>query len=354
LKKRSITNCRTPSAWPNAGEPIIVKPDAAAILPKLVRHFGEPYADASALPSFYLSQVTRSHVTVALNGDGGDESFAGYDRYFANRLAEGAQRLPGFAVLARAAARMLPDGRDIKSPAQRAKRFLTAATQPMSERYGEWVSSSTGHFGEALKHSLYSRDMRALLNQERPGAWMESLFAEARSKGAVDAAMAVDVAAYLPNDLLVKVDITSMANSLEARSPFLDHEVMEFAARLPEELKLRGRQSKYILKHAFADLLPPENVNRPKMGFGVPVADWLRGSLREFLEDTLLSRRAAERGYFEPETIRRLIGEHIKRRANHGFQLWNLLMLEMWHCEMMEENFSLAGQAAAQRPLIAS
>jgi asparagine synthase (glutamine-hydrolysing) len=340
---------RVAKRWGTDHHEFIVKPDAVAVLPKLVRHFGEPYADASALPTFYLSQVTRSHVTVALNGDGSDESFAGYDRYFANRLAERTQRLPGFAALARAAARMLPDGRDVKNPAQRAKRFLTAATRPMSERYGEWVSSSTGHFNEALKHSLYSGDMRALLGKERPSAWMESLFAEARCRGAVDAAMAVDVAAYLPNDLLVKVDITSMANSLEARSPFLDHEVMEFAARLPEDLKLRGRQSKYILKHAFADLLPPENVNRPKMGFGVPVADWFRGSLREFLEDTLLSRRAADRGYFEPETIRRLIGEHVERRANHGFQLWNLLMLELWHCEMVEGDFSLAGQAAAHR-----
>jgi asparagine synthase (glutamine-hydrolysing) len=126
---------------------------------------------------------------------------------------------------------------------------------------------------------------------------------------------------------------------------------MELAARLPEGLKLRGRQSKYILKHAFADLLPPENVNRAKMGFGVPVADWFRGSLREFLANTLLSRRATERGYFDTGMIRRLIGEHVERRANHGFQLWNLLMLEMWHGEMLEGNVSLVGQAAAQHPL---
>src|SRR6185503_360399 len=130
-----------------------------------------------------------------------------------------------------------------------------------------------------------------------------------------------------------KVDITSMANSLEARSPFLDHEVMEFAARLPVDLKLRGRQSKYLLKRAFGDLLPPENVERRKMGFGVPVGEWFRGPLRELLRDTLLSEQSG--GYFRQETVTRMVHEHLERRADHGFRLWNLLMLELWHREFI-------------------
>jgi asparagine synthase (glutamine-hydrolysing) len=146
----------------------------------------------------------------------------------------------------------------------------------------------------------------------------------------VDAAMAIDVQSYLPYDLLVKVDITSMANSLEARSPFLDHEVMEFAARLPLDIKMRGREAKYLLKRAFADLLPAENVNRRKMGFGVPVGDWFRGPLKELLMDTLMNSRT---GYFNKSVIDKLIDDHISRRADNAFQLWNLLMLELWYRE---------------------
>jgi asparagine synthase (glutamine-hydrolysing) len=166
---------------------------------------------------------------------------------------------------------------------------------------------------------------------------MAALFADGEELDPVDAAMAVDVQSYLPYDLLVKVDITSMANSLEARSPFLDHEVMEFAARLPVNLKLRGRQSKYLLKRAFADLLPPENANRRKMGFGVPVGEWFRGPLRAFLEDTLLSRCALARGYFQSDFVRDLVEQHLKRRADHSFALWNLLILELWHQEFIDQ-----------------
>jgi asparagine synthase (glutamine-hydrolysing) len=145
--------------------------------------------------------------------------------------------------------------------------------------------------------------------------------------------MAIDVASYLPYDLLVKVDITSMANSLEARSPFLDHEVMEFAARLPVEIKFRGGRLKSLLKRAFADLLPQENVNRRKMGFGVPVGQWFRGPLRELSQDALLSPRSIERGYFREPEVRRLVAEHLEQRADYSSQLWNLLMLELWHRE---------------------
>jgi asparagine synthase (glutamine-hydrolysing) len=306
----------------------IVEPDALAILPRLVRHYGEPYADSSAVPTYYVSQITRASVTVALNGDGGDESFAGYERYLGNQLAERVQAVPGAAATGRLLSRLLPDSLDPKSRLRQARRFLNVATQPMAERYGHWI----GYFNEAAKQQLYRPEVRAQLEREQTYEdWLAQLFAAAQSLDPVDAAMAVDVQSYLPFDLLVKVDITSMAHSLEARSPFLDHEVMEFAARLPVNLKLRGKEAKYLLKRTFADLLPPQNVKRRKMGFGVPVGEWFRGPLRPLLEDALL----AGSEYFEPAPLRRLVTEHLERRADHSFKLWNLLMLELWQREFI-------------------
>jgi asparagine synthase (glutamine-hydrolysing) len=327
---------RIAERWETDHHEFIVDPDALSILPKLVRHYGEPYADSSAIPTFYVAQMTRRHVTVALNGDGGDESFAGYERYLANDIAERLQSIPGLAPAARALSRMIPDSIDPKSRTRQARRFLSVAARPMAERYPRWLS----FFQEETKPQLYSQDFIARLNgggNGHDGRWLNSLFNGAGNgdspKNSVDAAMAVDVVSYLPYDLLVKVDITTMANSLEARSPFLDHEVMEFAAQLPIDIKFRGRRLKHLLKTAFADLLPPENVNRRKMGFGVPVGQWFKGPLREFLQDILLSRPSLTRGYFREAEVRRLVGEHLQGRADHAFQLWNLLMLELWHRE---------------------
>ncbi len=325
---------RIAELWGADHHEFVVEPDALAILPKLVRHYGEPYADSSAIPTFYVSQMTRQHVTVALNGDGGDESFAGYERYLGNYIAERLQTAPGARLAARALSRVIPDSTNPKSRLRQARRFLAVATQPMPERYSRWLT----FFHDETKPQLYSSDFTVQLNGRRDG-WLPSLFDELAGFDSplnpIDAAMAVDVASYLPYDLLVKVDITSMANSLEARSPFLDHEVMEFAARLPVEIKVRNRQLKHLLKRAFADLLPPENVNRRKMGFGVPVGQWFRGPLRDLLLDALLSRRSLERGYFCEAEVRRLVDLHLENRADHSSQLWNLLMLELWHREFL-------------------
>ena len=320
---------RIADRWSTEHHRFVVEPNALEVLPRLVRHYGEPYADSSAVPTFYVSQLTRAEVTVALNGDGGDESFAGYERYLGNRLAERIRLLPGSGLAARALSGLLPDSLDPKSGLRRARRFLAVATEAMPARYGRWI----GYFDPTAKETLYSADFRASLNGSRPESWMAGLFDAAKGLDPVDASMAVDVRSYLPFDLLVKVDITSMANSLEARSPFLDHEVMEFAARLPVELKLRGRESKYLLKRAFRDLLPSENVDRRKMGFGVPVGEWFRGPLKELLRDALLSEQSG--GYFRRETVTKMVHEHLERRADHGFRLWNLLMLELWHREFI-------------------
>jgi asparagine synthase (glutamine-hydrolysing) len=323
---------RIAERWGTDHHEFVVEPDALSILPKLVRHYGEPYADSSAIPSFYVAQMTRRQVTVALNGDGGDESFAGYERYLANYLAERMISIPGASAAARALSHIIqswpswPGSIDPKGRAQRARRFLAAAWRPMSERYPQWLKV----FQDEAKTRLYSPEFSGLLN--RHGAVANSSRLPSHP---VDAAMAIDIASYLPYDLLVKVDITSMANSLEARSPFLDHEVMEFAARLPVEIKFRGGKLKSLLKRAFADLLPPENVNRRKMGFGVPVGQWFRGPLRDLLRDATLSADTLGRLFFRRQEVRRLVDEHLELRADHSSQLWNLLMLELWSREFI-------------------
>ena len=329
---------RIADKWSADHHEFIVKPDALSILPKLVRHYGEPYADSSAIPTFYVSQMTRSSVTVALNGDGGDESFAGYERYLGNRIAERLHAVPGMIAPARALSKMLPDSIDPKNRIRQAKRFLSVAASEMSSRYGRWVS----YFSEEAKQHLYSREFRSRLNGDGRGRWIESLFSETNGLDPVDAAMSVDVRSYLPFDLLVKVDITSMANSLEARSPFLDHEVMELAARLPGRMKLRGSESKFVLKRAFADMLPRENVRRRKMGFGVPVGEWFRGALKPLLEDSLLSGSAATRKYFDPRQVERFVRDHFDRKTDYSFPLWSLLMLELWHQEFIGAHASSA------------
>ena len=306
----------------------VVRPDAMEVLPKLVEHYGEPYADSSAIPTYYVARETRKHVTVALNGDGGDECFAGYERYAAMRLSERYRRLPGVLRerVIRQAVELLPISESRPSNARKVRRFLRAASLPPVERYLRWVSvinpeEKDGLYAEEFRQSVAGRDVREHL---RP--W----FARANGAGVVDAALLADTMTYLPNDLLVKVDIASMAVSLEARSPFLDHHVIEFAASLPERMKLRGLTTKYILKKTLRKLLPPENLSRGKMGFGVPVGHWFRGQMQGFLRESLLSERASRRGLFRPEVVRRMVELHTRGERDHTHQLWTLLMLELW------------------------
>lgn len=332
---------RVAERWGTDHHEFIVEPNALEILPTLVRHYGEPFADSSAVPTFYVSQITRRSVTVALNGDGGDESFVGYERYLANQLSERIRRFPGARALSQAALSVIPDSPHSKSKLRRARRFLSVATAPMTRRYQRWL----GYLSPEDKARLYTPDFRAAAAESHRPVWPDALFQAAGPLDPAEAAMAVDVQSYLPYDLLVKVDITSMANSLEARSPLLDHEVMELAARLPIQLKLKGGRLKHLLKHAFSDLLPPQNVRRGKMGFGVPVGQWFRGPLRELLYDGLLSPRSVSRGYFRPEALTQLVEAHTTGRTDHQLVLWNLLMLELWHREVMEAG---ASQSSSQ------
>src|SRR5437764_3102916 len=288
----------------------VVRPDAMEVLPLLVEHYGEPYADSSAVPPYYAPGETRRHVTVALNGDGGDECFAGYERYAAMRLSETYRRLPGLLRerVIRNAAELMPASELRRGRVRSLKRFLQAASLPPVERYLRWVSV----FDPRAKQELYTDEFRDETSGHDARRWLAPWFARANGAGVVDAALLADTMTYLPNDLLVKVDIASMAVSLEARSPFLDHHVIEFAASLPEGLKLRRLTTKYLLKRALRGLLPRENLTRRKMGFGVPVGHWLRGQMQPFLREQLLSERASRRGLLRPEAVRRLVELHAR------------------------------------------
>ena len=306
----------------------IVRPDAMEVLPVLVEHYGEPYADSSAIPTYYVARETRKHVTVALNGDGGDEAFAGYERYAAMRLAERYRRLPAplRKLAIQPAVGLLPTSELKRSRLRDAKRFIQAASLPKRDRYLRWVSV----FDPQSKQDLYSKDFQHETAKVHSADILGSWFAQANGSGIVDAALLTDIMTYLPNDLLVKVDIASMAVSLEARSPFLDHHVIEFAASLPERFKLRGLTTKYLLKQMLHKLLPAENLERRKMGFGVPIGHWFRDQMQSFLRQRLLSERALGRGYFKPEPVRRMVELHTRGERDYAPQLWTLLMLELW------------------------
>lgn len=306
----------------------IVKPDALEVLSTLIDHYGEPYADSSAIPTYYVARETRKYVTVALNGDGGDESFAGYERYAAMRLAERYFHLPAIVreSFINKVVDLLPSSEAKRSRIRDAKRFLRAASLPRVERYLRWVSV----FDRVAKQDLYSLEFQNETKDVHAVDTLYRWFANANGAGIVDASLLTDIMTYLPNDLLVKVDIATMAVSLEARSPFLDHHVIEFAASLPENLKLRGLTTKYLLKRVLRKLLPVENLERRKMGFGVPIGHWFRGRLQPFLRETLLAEKSLHRGLFQPAHVESLVELHTRGERDYAHQLWTLLMLELW------------------------
>jgi asparagine synthase (glutamine-hydrolysing) len=307
----------------------VVEPAALEILPKLLWHYDEPFADSSAIPMLYLSQMTREFVTVALSGDGGDELFAGYDRYQAVRIGEQFDRLPRFlrALLTSPIWQRLPASVRQKSRRRRLKRLLAALGETPERRYLKWI----GIFDDERRHALYTDEFRAELGDAQAIDFLLQAYAECPSRDFVTRTTCTDLLTYLPCDILTKVDIASMAYSLECRCPFLDHYVVELAARMPIELKRSGGRGKRILTETFADLLPPAIQKRPKMGFGVPLDSWFRGELRELLQDTLLDRRSLERGYLQPAAVRQLVEEHIGGQWDHSYRLWALLCLEGWH-----------------------
>jgi len=312
----------------------IVRPDAVEILPMLVEHYGEPYADSSAVPTYYVARETRRHVTVALNGDGGDESFAGYERYIAMGLTEKYRKVPAFfrESLIKEAVNRIPTSPIRKSTVNSAKRLLEVVSKPRVNRYMHWMSV----FNEGLKEPLYSDAFREQTDRAFAASFLDTWFKKANGNGPVDTLLLTDLMTYLPNDLLVKVDIATMAVSLEARSPFLDHHVIEFAASLPERLKLRRLTTKYLLKKVLRRLLPAENLDRRKMGFGVPIGHWFRGKMQPFLREVVLSDKALRRGFFKPEVVKQLVEQHTRSERDYSHQLWTLLMLELWFLRFID------------------
>ena len=297
----------------------IVQPKAAEVLPKLVQHFGEPFADSSAIPTSYVAALTREHVTVALTGDGGDEAFGGYGRHRANALAETFAAALSSDSVRHVVKSLVRSSRDELGTVARIKRFVHAATSTRSERYRAWA----GVFSADLISEVFPTVTDTNLA-------VREMFEKYQTLDAIDALLAIDTEFYLPTDLLVKMDITTMMHSLEARSPFLDHQLVEFAAALPSNQKVRRLTTKFILKRAMRGLVPAEALKRRKRGFAVPIKQWLQGDLRDVLKDHLLASQVAADGVICSGTIDRLVREHLAGVRDWSQQLWTLLMLEMW------------------------
>jgi len=303
-----------------------VTPDAVDILPKLVWQYDEPFADSSAIPTWYVSQLARQHVTVALSGDGGDELFAGYPRYKAAWLAGRFDQLgPLRSLLAARIWQRLPGSRE-KSFTRRVKRFSEFLMRSPQRRYVEWI----GIFNEARRATLYRDDFVEQLPDVDPIHFLQQAWRRVAPRDVVTEASLADLTTYLPGDLMTKVDIASMAHSLEVRQPFLDYRLAEFAASLPVSLKFRRGSGKLLLRRAFGKLLPRDIWTRRKMGFGVPLGHWFRHELRDLTHDVLLDDNAQTHNFFRRDMIEQLISEHETKHFDHAYRLWALLVLELW------------------------
>jgi asparagine synthase (glutamine-hydrolysing) len=305
----------------------VVTPEVCHLVDELIGHFDEPFADSSALPTYVVSKMAREHVTVALSGDGGDELFAGYTRYGVDRRREKFARLPRIVrsgVMA-PLSRRLPHG----APG---RNFINNVSLDPLDRYLDGLSV----FNQLGRPALYSADLRAALGRNGGGEGAFGTFREVaarcHSHDALDRLLYLDSRTYLPGDILVKVDRMTMAASLEARVPLLDHKLIEFVCRrVPASLKYDGTETKAIFKRAVRGLVPDELLDRPKQGFGVPIEKWINHELRDRMRETLLERRTRERGYFEPAYVELLLDEHARGRRDHSTRLWALFVLELWH-----------------------
>ena len=311
-----------------------VEPKAMEILPRLVWHYGEPFADSSAIPSFYLAELTRQHVTVALNGDGGDENFAGYNRYVERGVAARIARFPAPARYGVAlTARLIGPNSRTAGFRSRLDRLGRTAVMTDYERY----AMSVAYFTERERERMYTSEFLAQLGERTAPEVIRRPWLDTDAEDPVDRLLDVDVNTYLPGDLLVKMDIASMAHSLEVRSPLLDYEFMELCAGFPGAWKLCGGTTKKLFKDSLRPWLPDHLLDRPKWGFGVPIDTWLRGPLRELPRDILLDRRARERGFFREEYIRGLIDDHITGARDNAHRLWALIQLELWLRTFVDE-----------------
>ncbi|HZR22947.1 MAG TPA: asparagine synthase (glutamine-hydrolyzing) [Vicinamibacterales bacterium] len=300
----------------------IVKPDGVAILDRLIEHFDEPFADSSAIPTWYVSEMARRHVTVVLSGDGGDELFGGYDRYLPHPRVVAFDRYSPRALrrVATIAAAQLPHG-------ARGKNFLRHVGRDERGRYLD----SIRFFSADEKSALLARDVLTGLSRTAdPETRLARHFERYAHLPWPSQMMRFDTETYMPEDVLTKVDRMSMAHSIESRVPLLDNEVIDFAATLPSEFKIKDGRRKRVLKEVAATLLPPDILNRRKQGFGVPLGVWFKGNLRELFADTLLSASSQQRGFFQPAFVRQILNEHLAGKRDHTLRLWQLVVFEKW------------------------
>jgi asparagine synthase (glutamine-hydrolysing) len=306
---------------------LVVKPDAIGILDDLIAHFDEPFADSSAIPTWYVSRMAREHVTVVLSGDGGDELFGGYDRYAPHPRVVAFDRYSPRALrrVAAIAARGMPHG-------TRGKNFLRHVGRDERGRYLDAIR----FFGADERPALLSYDVRRALGDPDPETGLARHFERYAHLPWPSQMMRFDAETYLPEDVLTKVDRMSMAHSIESRVPLLDNDVVEFAFTLPSSFKIKAGRRKHILKEVAATLLPRDILDRPKQGFGVPLSVWFRGNLRELFADTVLAARTLARGYFEEPFLRRMVAEHLSGTRDHTLRLWQLVVFERWHREYVD------------------
>jgi asparagine synthase (glutamine-hydrolysing) len=307
-----------------------VTPAIEQLLPKLAWHFDEPFADSSAVPTYYVSAAAREHVTVALSGDGGDELWAGYARHAVEQQEHRVRRALGGAgsSLVGRAARLLP----LSIKGARALRHLgLSADRALAAKH------AYGMFEPAMKRGVYTDGFAARIDGFDALEPFRTRYAACTSPDPLERSMYVDVHTYLHDDIMTKVDRMSMAVSLESREPLLDHRLLEFAASVPPALKLRNGIRKYLLRRVLGNRLPASILERGKQGFDAPVGEWLRGPLAPMLHDLVGSRRFIERGIFAPAAVSRLADAHRSGREDHRHRLWQLLMLELWFRQFVDE-----------------
>ena len=315
----------------------IVTPDVCRLVEEIVWHHDEPFADVSSIPTYVVSKMAREHVTVVLSGDGGDEVFAGYERYAIHKRREVFERIPGAArrgmmlPLSHALPRFTPG-----------KNYLRNIALDPAARYVD----SLAFFDEKTKRRLLSDQAARLLRQHDSTAAFRQLFNVPTSPERIDHLIYLDSKTYLPGDILAKVDRMSMAHSIETRAPLLDHKLIEYVQTIPGSLKLHGMETKHILKRAVAGLVPDEIIHRQKKGFNVPIRQWFKRELKDLLNDTLSDQRTRERGLLNARAVRALVNEHQLGRRDHARQLWGLLTLELWHRAFIDQRPEMSFEGA--------
>lgn len=317
-----------------AHEEAFIEPDIVSLVERLVWHLDEPFGDTSMLPTFLVSQLASRSVKVVLSGDGGDEVFAGYDTYVAQKAEAYYRLLPGMLrrALLPAVLRAVPPQPAKKGLINKAKRFVEGAALPAELQHARWMV----YLSETERRRLFLPDVRESLNGRSALQPLLAHFGRVAHRDSLAQQQYVDIKTYLVDDILTKVDRMSMATSLEARVPLLDHRVVEFAWSLPPHLKLHRGRTKVILREAMKGVLPREVLTKPKEGFSSPVKQWLRGPLRPLMMDLLSPARLRSRSYFEPDCVGRWVQEHIEGRVNHSHRLWSLMMFELWMQQVME------------------